>query len=173
MPGLLSFRSRSKQCDIQSSMLRSLVLHYNCFQTKSTVNLIVVSYQLLQANDHNHKEIVAIKSFNSGELEFPSKRSRCPAVSLTTTTTLTQSLRHVGSHHFLHLRPDSKYDTLLPLKRIMKPNDYGLQMKVYIKDIWKIWPMWQTKYATTIPKNLGVGVNFRQCSEGYFLFGRP
>jgi len=24
-----------------------------------------------------------------------------------------------------------------------------------------------------IPKNLGVGVNFRPCSEGYFLSGRP
>ena len=34
-------------------------------------------------------------------------------------------------------------------------------------------PMWQTKYAATIPKNLGVGVNFRPCSEGYFLSGRP
>ena len=33
--------------------------------------------------------------------------------------------------------------------------------------------MWQTKYALAIPKNLGVGVNFRQCSEYYFLSGRP
>ena len=33
--------------------------------------------------------------------------------------------------------------------------------------------MWQTKYAATIPKNLGVGVNFRPCSEGYFLSGCP
>ena len=33
--------------------------------------------------------------------------------------------------------------------------------------------MWQTKYAAAIPKNLGVGVNFRLCSEGYFLSGRP
>ena len=32
--------------------------------------------------------------------------------------------------------------------------------------------MWQTKYASTVPKNLGVGVNFRPCSEGYFLSGR-
>ena len=29
--------------------------------------------------------------------------------------------------------------------------------------------MWQTKYAAAIPKNLGVGVNFWPCSEGYFL----
>ena len=33
--------------------------------------------------------------------------------------------------------------------------------------------MWQTKYAAGIPKNLGVGVNSRPCSEGYFLSGRP
>ena len=33
--------------------------------------------------------------------------------------------------------------------------------------------MWQTKYAAAIPKNLGVGGNFRPCSEGYFLSGRP
>ena len=33
--------------------------------------------------------------------------------------------------------------------------------------------MWQTKYALAIPKNLGVGVNFRPCSKGYFLSGRP
>ena len=29
--------------------------------------------------------------------------------------------------------------------------------------------MWQTKYAAAIPKNLGFGLNFRPCSEGYFL----
>jgi hypothetical protein len=28
--------------------------------------------------------------------------------------------------------------------------------------------MWQTKYALAVPKNLGVGVNFWLCSEGYF-----
>ena len=33
--------------------------------------------------------------------------------------------------------------------------------------------MWQTKYASAIPKNLGVGVDFRSCSEGNFLTGRP
>ena len=33
--------------------------------------------------------------------------------------------------------------------------------------------MWQTKYAAAIPKNLGLGLNFRPCSEGYFLSGRP
>ena len=32
--------------------------------------------------------------------------------------------------------------------------------------------MWQTKYASTIHKNLGVRLNFRQCSEDFFLSGR-
>ena len=29
--------------------------------------------------------------------------------------------------------------------------------------------MWQTKYASAVPKNLGVGVNFQPCSLGYSL----
>ena len=33
--------------------------------------------------------------------------------------------------------------------------------------------MWQTKYALAVPKNLGVGVDFRPCSEGDFLTGHP
>ena len=33
--------------------------------------------------------------------------------------------------------------------------------------------MWLTKYALAVPKNLGVGVDFRLCSEGNFLNGRP
>ena len=33
--------------------------------------------------------------------------------------------------------------------------------------------MWQTKYAAAIPKNLGLGLNFRPCSEHYFLSGSP
>ena len=37
----------------------------------------------------------------------------------------------------------------------------------------KIGPIWQTKYASAKPKNLGVGVNFRPYSEGYFLSVRP
>ena len=32
--------------------------------------------------------------------------------------------------------------------------------------------MWQTKYASAVPKSLGVGLNFWPCSEGYFLPGR-
>ena len=41
-----------------------------------------------------------------------------------------------------------------------------------IKDNWKIGLMWQTKYASTVQKNLGVRKNFQQCSEGYLLSGR-
>ena len=33
--------------------------------------------------------------------------------------------------------------------------------------------MWQTKYASAVPKNLEVGVDFWPCSEGDFLTGRP
>ena len=33
--------------------------------------------------------------------------------------------------------------------------------------------MWQTKYASAVPKNLGLGLNFRPCSEGHFLSGCP
>ena len=28
--------------------------------------------------------------------------------------------------------------------------------------------MWQTKYASAVPKCLGLGLNFRLCSEDYF-----
>ena len=31
--------------------------------------------------------------------------------------------------------------------------------------------MWQTKYASAVFKNFGVGVNFRLFSEDYFLSG--
>ena len=33
--------------------------------------------------------------------------------------------------------------------------------------------MWQTKYASAVAKNLGVGVDFRPCSKGDFHTGRP
>ena len=32
--------------------------------------------------------------------------------------------------------------------------------------------MWQTEYALAVQKYLGVGVDFRLCSEGDFLTGR-
>ena len=54
--------------------------------------------------------------------------------------------------------------------------DYGhpwWRHKSEIWDIWKIGPMWQTKYASAVPKNLGVGVNFRPFSESYFLSVSP
>ena len=33
--------------------------------------------------------------------------------------------------------------------------------------------MWQTKCASAVPKNLGLGFDFRPCSEGNCLTGRP
>ena len=33
--------------------------------------------------------------------------------------------------------------------------------------------MCQTKYASAVPKNLGLGFDFRPCNEGDFLTGRP
>ena len=33
--------------------------------------------------------------------------------------------------------------------------------------------MRHAKYALAVPKNLGVGVDFRPCSESDFLTGRP
>ena len=33
--------------------------------------------------------------------------------------------------------------------------------------------MRQTKYASAVPKNLGLGFDFRPCSGGDFLTGRP
>jgi hypothetical protein len=32
--------------------------------------------------------------------------------------------------------------------------------------------MWQTKYASAVPIDLGLGFDFRPCSEGFFLTGR-
>ena len=32
-------------------------------------------------------------------------------------------------------------------------------MKALIRDIRKIGPMWQTKYGSAVPKNLGLGLN--------------
>ena len=33
--------------------------------------------------------------------------------------------------------------------------------------------MWQTNYALAVPKNLGLVFDFKPCSEGYNLTGRP
>ena len=54
-----------------------------------------------------------------------------------------------------------------------KITDYGHPMKAYIKEIWKFGPMWQTKYASAVPKSLGLGVDFRPFSEDDFITGRP
>ena len=51
--------------------------------------------------------------------------------------------------------------------------DYRHPIMARIKEIRKSGPMWQTKYVLAVPKNLGVGVGFGQCSEDNFLTGRP
>ena len=50
---------------------------------------------------------------------------------------------------------------------------HGLRTPNEGKNQRRIGPMWHTKYAAAIPINLGLGLNFRPCSEGYFLSGRP
>ena len=45
-------------------------------------------------------------------------------------------------------------------RNIVTITDYGHPMKAWIKHIWKIGPIWQTKYASAVPKNLGLGLNF-------------
>ena len=37
----------------------------------------------------------------------------------------------------------------------------------------KFWADMADKYASAVPKNLGLGFDFRLCSEGDFLIGRP
>ena len=64
-------------------------------------------------------------------------------------------------------------NVLLDSDEIGHHTDYGHPVKAYIKEIWKFGPMWQTKYASAVPKNLGLGFDFRPCSEGDFLTERP
>ena len=63
---------------------------------------------------------------------------------------------------------DSKYAftyfifTNISLKKNMiLITNYGHPVKVQIKEIWNFGPMWQTKYASAVPKNLWLGLNFR------------
>ena len=54
------------------------------------------------------------------------------------------------------------------------PSVYGLAAQTPNAGInQKIGPMWQTKYALAVPKNLGLGFDFGPCSEGDFLTWRP
>ena len=59
------------------------------------------------------------------------------------------------------------------MQGFISATDYGHPMKAQIKEIWKFGPIWQTKYASAVPKNLGVGVDFWPCSGGNFLTRRP
>ena len=59
----------------------------------------------------------------------------------------------------------------LVIGRQTQASIHGLQTAN--EEIRKFELMWKTKYASALPKNLGLGLNFRPCSEGYFLSGRP
>ena len=50
-----------------------------------------------------------------------------------------------------------------------KNTDYGHPMD--IKAIWKIGPVWQTKYASAIPKNLGLWLNFSRALKAISSLG--
>ena len=63
------------------------------------------------------------------------------------------------------LTPDELYQFAV----IPSHTDYGHPMKVQIKEIWNCGPMWQTKYASAVPKNSGLGFDFQPCSEGNFF----
>ena len=41
---------------------------------------------------------------------------------------------------------------------LAESTDYGHPMKSQIKEIWKFGPLWQTKYALAVPKNLELRV---------------
>ena len=49
---------------------------------------------------------------------------------------------------------------------LILPQTTDTQWRHKSKKIWKFGPIWQTKYASAVPKNLGMGVDFRPCSEG-------
>ena len=61
-------------------------------------------------------------------------------------------------------------DNLLTLGHGLRTPNEGINQR-YLKN----WTnaMWQTKYPLAIPKNLGLGLNCRPRSEGYFLSERP
>ena len=63
-----------------------------------------------------------------------------------------------GSHQFLS-------DTLI--HGLRTPNE-GINQR----DL-KLFLMWQTKYASSVLKNLRLGLNYQPCSEDYFFSGRP
>ena len=57
------------------------------------------------------------------------------------------------------------YFFLIFLEKSVVGTDYGLPMK----EILKFGSRWQTKYASAVPKNLGLGGEFWPCSESNFL----
>ena len=63
-----------------------------------------------------------------------------------------------------------KYFEGLPSPRMLEAQTTVTQ---WIKEIWNFGRMMQTKYASAVPKNLGLGFDFRLCSEDDFLIECP
>ena len=74
---------------------------------------------------------------------------------------------------FNSFRVKSSFRSEVCNKIIIIITDYGHPMKTKIKEILNFGPIWQTKYALAVTKNMGLGFDFRPCSEGNFLTGRP
>ena len=55
----------------------------------------------------------------------------------------------------------------IPLEKILT------RIRTYLDLLLKFGPMWRTKYALAVSINLGLGFDFRPCSECDFLPGRP
>ena len=75
----------------------------------------------------------------------------------------------------LQVRPYFNSIIFCPLQLLAHPVQHGLRTTnegINQRNL-KIWADVAKKYASAVPKNLGVGVDFRPCSEGDFLTGRP
>ena len=59
----------------------------------------------------------------------------------------------------------------IPILQLQGTETFFLNTETRTTDSqWRL--MWQTKYASAVPKNLWVGVDFWPCSESNFLTGR-
>ena len=76
------------------------------------------------------------------------------------------------SNTFGIFRPLKMYLESISISFITFTTDYRHPMNAWIKETWNFGPMWQTKYASAVPINLGLGFDFWPCSEGDFLTGR-
>jgi hypothetical protein len=70
----------------------------------------------------------------------------------------------------LHLKTSSALKGRMHARHV-RPRTTDTQWRHKSKIFEKLDAMWQIKYASDVPKTLGL--NLRPCSEGYFLSGRP